>query len=531
MQYVQCDWKLPSFIGKLHTLSDCIYSFFANSCAVNPDKVLFARPEAPSLTYYETNSLVQRFASVLVSLGVQRQDRIAVQVEKSAEAVCLYLACLQVGGIYLPLNTAYTITEVEYFLADSKPTVFVCDPSVQHRDYHSISTVTKILTLGSDGDGSLCKNADKIAPLQNKVAVAPTDLAAILYTSGTTGRSKGAMLTHQNLTSNCQSLLDAWEFTSADHLIHALPIFHTHGLFVACNMVLASGASMDFLSRFDAEQIISLCKNATVLMGVPTFYSRLLASKNLTQDATRSIRLFVSGSAPLQVETHRDFKTRTGHVILERYGMTETCMITSNPYNGVRRSGTVGLALPQVKLRIVGFGSTTPVKPGEPGAIEVKGPNVFKGYWQMPEKTASEFRHDGYFITGDIGYVDEQGYLTIVGRDKDLIISGGYNIYPKEVEILIDEVSGVLESAVIGIPTTDLGEVVVAVVVPDGTTKLNSNHILNHIKLKLARYKQPRQIFLVDELPRNVMGKVMKNRLREIYTTMFETPINSEQTK
>ncbi len=348
------------------------------------------------------------------------------------------------------------------------------------------------------------------------------DAAAILYTSGTTGRSKGAVLTHGNLASNCEALLAEWRFTAADRLIHALPIFHTHGLFVACNMSLTAGATMIFLTRFDVDEIIDLMADATVLMGVPTFYTRLLKSPRLDTQATAGMRLFVAGSAPLSADDHAAFNERTGHRILERYGMTETCMITSNPYDGERRPGAVGMPLPGVQIRITDRESGAPLPQGEIGSIEVRGPNVFQCYWRMPEKTASEFRDDHFFITGDLGLIDSDGYLRIVGRDKDLVISGGYNVYPKEVESLIDELPEVVESAVIGVPHPDLGEGVTAIVVVRPGEVLDRARVLEALSESLARYKQPKEVIMVDELPRNVMGKVQKNELRNRYADIYK---------
>ena len=499
-----------------------VQSFFRSSHKF-PSKELFIHSDRPSVTYAQAEVLTRKMASALEILGISKGDRVASQTEKSAEAVCLYLACAQVGAIYLPLNTAYTASELEYFLNDAKPRLFVCSPESFDLNKLNATETMIVETLDISGGGSLMALAEFSEQSESCTHVEPNDVAAILYTSGTTGRSKGAMLTHRNLMSNCNSLMEAWQFTDRDRLIHALPIFHTHGLFVACNMVVASGASMNFLTRFDAEQIISLCADASVLMGVPTFYTRMLQSKNLTQDSVAGIRLFVSGLAPLLAETHTQFQARTGHAVLERYGMTETCMITSNPYEGERRSGTVGLPLPDIKVRITDHTKKDPLKTGDIGSIEVKGPNVFSGYWNMPEKTASEFTEDGYFVTGDLGHLDERGYLKIVGRDKDLIISGGFNIYPKEVELLIDDVPGVLESAVIGLPMPDLGEAVTALVVSDGNPMVTPQKILDKIKDDLARFKRPRKIIMIDALPRNVMGKVQKNQLRLAYADVFAT--------
>jgi malonyl-CoA/methylmalonyl-CoA synthetase len=479
-------------------------------------------------SYGDVEDVSGRFANVLVELGVKPGDRVAVQVPKSIEAVMLYLAVVRAGAVFLPLNTGYTPAEIEYFLDNATPRIFVCDP--KKRDHYEALTAKLGIGLETMGvwqnhetsAGSL-NDAGLAAPLAfQTVARSSSDLAAILYTSGTTGRSKGAMLTHANLLSNAQTLIDVWHFTKDDVLLHALPIFHTHGLFVATNVALAAGASLIFLPGFSAEAIISNIPDATALMGVPTFYTRLLDDPAFTGDLVRHMRLFVSGSAPLLAETHVQFEERTGHRILERYGMTETNMNTSNPYEGERRAGTVGFPLPGVDLRIVDAETGKTLPQGEIGIIEVKGPNVFAGYWQMPEKTKEEFRDDGFFITGDVGVIDADGYVQIVGRSKDLIISGGYNIYPKELELLLDEEDGVLESAVIGVPHADFGEGVVAVLVPKSGAKLEEAAILESIKPKIARFKQPKRVVILDELPRNTMGKVQKNVLRDAYKTLLE---------
>jgi malonyl-CoA/methylmalonyl-CoA synthetase len=499
-----------------------IYQLFERSCRTHGDKPLFERPGRAPIDFAAALTQTQRLAAVLRALGVEPGDRVAAQVDKSPEAVLLYLACLQTGGVFLPLNTAYTGAEIDYFLGDAEPRLFVCRPETLAEHAGRASATMAVESLGAAGDGSLMTRVEAAAPLAETVARSEDDLAAILYTSGTTGRSKGAMLTHRNLASNTGALLDAWRFTESDRLIHALPIFHTHGLFVACNMALAAGATMIFLTRFDADEIISEMAEATVLMGVPTFYTRLLQSPRLDARATAGMRLFVAGSAPLLAEAHTEFAARTGHAILERYGMTETCMIASNPYDGERRPGAVGFALPGIEVRIADRESGETVPQGEIGAIEVRGPNVFKGYWQMPEKTAAEFRPDGFFITGDLGLIDSEGYLRIVGRDKDLVISGGYNVYPKEIEALIDELPEVLESAVIGLPHPDLGEGVTAVVVPRPDAHPDAAQVLSVLSGKLARYKQPKRVIFVDELPRNVMGKVQKAELRARHADLYK---------
>ena len=442
------------------------------------------------------HAMVMATAGALIVSGVKPGDRVAAQVIKSPAALALYGATIAVGAVFLPLNTAYTPAEIAYFLTDAEPTLFVCDPA-------QVAQYSGALGLAGDGTGSLTDLATSVAPLAQAVAREANDLAALLYTSGTTGRSKGAMLSHGNLLSNAQVLVDAWRFTDRDVLLHALPIFHTHGLFVASNVSLLSGGAMIFLPGFDTETVMRLMPQATVMMGVPTFYVRLLDV--VARGATAHMRLFVSGSAPLLAATHQEWEARTGHRILERYGMTETNMNTSNPYVGDRRAGTVGLPLPGVELRLVG------------DVIEVRGANVFQGYWRMPEKTAAELRADGWFITGDVGQVDADGYVTIVGRLRDLVITGGYNVYPREVEMALDAVPGVVESAVIGVPHADLGEAVFAVVVADGDV----SGALGVIAPGLARFKQPRAMVVVEALPRNAMGKVQKAVLRERYKGWF----------
>lgn len=499
-----------------------IHESFAASVEADPDKTLFERPSKPDITYAEARDLVQRLARALTDIGVRPGDRVAAQTDKSPEAICLYLATLQVGAVYLPLNTAYTGAEIDYFVGDASPRLFVCTPATQAEHKARETDSLRIESLGADGDGTLMALANAASPRTDRVERALSDHAAILYTSGTTGRSKGAVLTHGNLASNTAALLESWRFTGEDRLIHALPIFHTHGLFVATNMSIVSGATMIWLTKFDPDQIIDLMADATVLMGVPTFYTRLLKSDRLSRDTTAKMRLFVSGSAPLLAEDHRAFEERTGQAILERYGMTETCMITTNPYDGARKPGAVGMPLPGIEVRITDRETGQPLSQGEIGAIEVRGPNVFEGYWQMPEKTASEFRADRFFITGDLGQIGDDGYLRIVGRDKDLVISGGYNVYPKEIESLIDEIPGVVESAVIGVAHPDLGEGVTAIVVPQAGADLDEAGINAAIGDRLARYKQPKKVIFVTELPRNVMGKVQKAELRKTYAGLYQ---------
>jgi malonyl-CoA/methylmalonyl-CoA synthetase len=447
-----------------------------------------------------------------------------MQMEKSPAYLFIYLACVRAGAVFLPLNTAYTPHEVGYFLSDAQPRIIVTDPERRAALAEVAARAgTRIVTHGKGKDGELFDLAFTSMQVFPTVARSPGDLAAILYTSGTTGRSKGAMLTHDNLASNALTLVDFWRFSADDVLIHALPVYHTHGLFVAVNTILLAGAAMIFFEKFDAEAILGAMREkpgflrGTALMGVPTFYTRLLLEPGLTPEACAHMRLVVSGSAPLLADTHRHWRERTGHAILERYGMTETNMSTSNPYAGERVAGTVGPPLPGVDLRIADPESGALLPQGEIGMIEVKGPNVFKGYWRMPEKTAGEFRPDGFFITGDLGLIDANGYVHIVGRGKDLIISGGLNIYPKEIETEIDALPGVVESAVVGLPDADFGEAVCAVVVRETGASVDEDAIYAALKERLARFKWPKKIVFVESLPRNAMGKVQKNVLRETY--------------
>jgi malonyl-CoA/methylmalonyl-CoA synthetase len=476
--------------------------------------------EGQGMSYGDLLASSARIANALGALGVKPGDRVAAQVEKSASALMLYLACVRAGAVFLPLNAAYTLAELEYFIGDAEPSLIVCDPA-KRAGIAAIARGAAVETLDSSGEGSLIERAAAMPAEFSDVARGPDDLAAILYTSGTTGRSKGAMLSHDNLASNALTLVDAWRFTADDVLLHALPIFHTHGLFVATNVILLAGASMIFLPKFDPEQIMRLMPRATSMMGVPTFYVRLLDHPGLTREATAHMRLFVSGSAPLLADTHRDWSAKTGHAILERYGMTETNMNTSNPYEGDRVPGTVGFPLPGVEGRVTDPETGAHLKAEEIGMIEVRGPNVFKGYWRNPEKTAAEFRPDGFFITGDLGKIDARGYVHILGRGKDLIITGGYNVYPKEVETEIDALPGVVESAVIGLPHKDFGEAVTAVVVQAKGAALDAGAIQKTLEERLAKFKCPKRVFIVDDLPRNAMGKVQKNALRERYSTTF----------
>jgi malonyl-CoA/methylmalonyl-CoA synthetase len=489
-----------------------LYEHFESQFPAQGQKPFLHCPGAPNITYENIGRRTGQMANLFVSLGVKPGDRIAVQVEKSADALLIYLAAIRAGAVYLPLNPAYIFAEINYFLADATPALFICDPKTEI--LARALNLPALLTLGAAGEGDFLSRAAAHQSEFTTVARDKNDLAAILYTSGTTGRSKGAMLTHGNLQSNAETLSAAWHFSPNDVLLHALPIFHTHGLFVATNVTLTAGASMIFLPRFDAKTLISHMKQATVLMGVPTFYTRLLNEPAFTREIAAPMRLFISGSAPLAADTHKDFWARTGHEILERYGMTETNMNTSNPYDGPRIPGSVGRPLPGVELRIADAIDGI-------GMIELRGPNIFKGYWRNPEKTAEDFTNDGFFITGDIGHIDANGYVYIDGRAKDLIISGGFNIYPAEIEAALDEIPGIAESAVIGLPHPDFGEAVIAVV-QARDKNLTKKNIIAALTDKLARYKQPKHIIFVPELPRNAMGKIQKKSLRETYAALFK---------
>jgi malonyl-CoA/methylmalonyl-CoA synthetase len=481
------------------------------------DKPFLTAPSGDSLSYGDIDRLSARIAGALRASGARQGDRIAVQVEKSPENVALYLAALRAGLVYLPLNTAYTPEEIAYFINDAEPAIFVCDPG-------RASAAPRgpcVLTLGADGAGSLIDAAHQAPSLDGVVPRQEDDLAVILYTSGTTGRSKGAMLTNRNLRTNAETLHEIWGFAPDDVLLHALPIFHIHGLFVALHTAMLNASEVLFLPKFDIADVRAAMKRATVMMGVPTFYSRLLAEKDFGRDDCARMRVFISGSAPLTAETFKEFEERTGVRILERYGMSEAGMIASNPLDGERIAGTVGYALPGVELRITEGGRVLP--PGEVGVVEVRGPNIFAGYWRMPEKTAEEFRDGGWFSTGDVGFLSEDGRLTLSGRAKDLVIVGGYNVYPKEIEEILDAVTGVAESAVIGVPHPDMGEGVVAVLVADKDASTPDESALKDAVAALARFKQPRKFFWLDALPRNAMGKVQKQALRERYADAFQT--------
>lgn len=488
----------------------------------DPSRLAIETQDGAHISYGDLIARAGQMANVLVARGVKPGDRVAVQVEKSVANIVLYLATVRAGAVYLPLNTAYTLNELDYFIGDAEPSLVVCDPAKAEGLAPIAAKVkAKVETLGPDGKGSLTDAADKASSEFTTVPRENDDLAAILYTSGTTGRSKGAMLSHDNLASNSLSLVGYWRFTDKDVLIHALPIYHTHGLFVATNVTLFARASMIFLPKLDPDLMIKLMARATVLMGVPTFYTRLLQNPALSRETTQHMRLFISGSAPLLAETHREWSARTGHAVLERYGMTETNMNTSNPYDGERVPGAVGFPLPGVSVRVTEPETGKELPREEIGMIEVKGPNVFKGYWRMPEKTKSEFRPDGFFITGDLGKIDDKGYVHILGRGKDLVISGGFNVYPKEIESEIDAMPGVIESAVIGVPHADFGEGVTAVLVCNKSADVTEAAVLKALDGRLAKFKMPKRVFVVDELPRNTMGKVQKNVLRDTYKDIY----------
>ncbi|HMC53457.1 MAG TPA: AMP-binding protein [Acidimicrobiales bacterium] len=488
---------------------DTLPALFAAGRPSDPSTPLLITPEGEVTGYGAAERRSAQIANALGSLGVGPADRVAVQIEKSPLAVLTYLACLRAGAVFLPVNPAYTDQEVSYLVADAEPAVLLRDPARTAPLQGPVA-----LTGDSTGAGTLADAADSQEESFDDFPAEPGDLAALLYTSGTTGRPKGAMLTHSNLASNAATLHRAWGFRGDDVLLHALPVFHAHGLFVAINCVLANGTGMVFLPRFDVDSVLEHLPRATVFMGVPTMYTRLLADRRVDQRACRRMRLFISGSAPLMASTHQEFRARTGHAILERYGMTETTMITSNPLKGERRAGTVGAPLPGIEVRIADAGTGAPLGAGEVGGIEVRGPNVFTGYWKRPELSASEFTADGFFRTGDVGSFDPDGYLRIVGRSKDVVISGGLNVYPIEVEEVLDAMDGVLESAVIGVPDADLGEAVVAVVTTEPGRELDRDALWAGARRRLASFKVPRQVHVVDALPRNAMGKIEKAKLR-----------------
>ncbi|HZP91681.1 MAG TPA: malonyl-CoA synthase [Burkholderiales bacterium] len=496
-----------------------MYSLIETAVGERPDAVAIETDRGERFTFRDVDAWTARYANVLVKAGLARGDRVAAQLDKSPASLFLYLACLRAGTVYLPLNTAYQRSELEYFLGDAEPELIVAAARREAllRELAERTTRAPVLTLDESG-GEFAERAARCATQFDTARLAPEDLAAIIYTSGTTGRSKGAMVTHGNLASNAQALVSIWGFSERDVLLHALPIFHVHGLFVANHCALVSGAKMLWHRRFEPRAILQALPQATVFMGVPTYYTRLLAEPDFGRAQCDGMRLFVSGSAPLLAETFREFESRTGMRILERYGMSEAGMIASNPLLGERRAGAVGFPLPGVSVRVADAQDRA-LAAGETGAIQIKGDNVFSGYWRRPEKTREEFTADGWFRTGDLGMFDADGYLYIVGRAKDLIISGGYNVYPKEIELAIDRLPGVAESAVIGLADPDFGEAVTAVVVPKPGAGLEGAVILAALKSQLANYKVPKRVYFVEELPRNAMGKIQKNLLRERFGT------------
>lgn len=501
-------------------MNDVNQNLFSHLVLPADDCVAIILPNGDCLTYAALEVMAARYANALQQYGLQKGDRLMAQTEKSHFAMVLYLATIRLGAIYVPINIAYTPAEASYFVSDATPKIFVCDSArLEAAHIFCEPTGALVVSLSVLGDGSLDIEAANQSDDFETVACAAEDLAAILYTSGTTGRSKGAMLSHANLLSNAQTLSEVWGYCADDVLIHALPIFHTHGLFVALNVSFLSKAKVVLLQKFDPQLILELMPTATVMMGVPTFYTRLLSEPALNKSVASNMRLFISGSAPLLAATHSQWHEKTGHHILERYGMTETNMNTSNPLDGERRSGTVGMPLPGTELRIAIAETNEPVPTGEIGMLQVRGKNVFVGYWNMPEKTATEFTSDGFFITGDLGLVDDDGYVHIIGRDKDMVISGGYNIYPKEIETELDALDDVFESAVFGVADADFGEKVIAAIVLEDACHLNRELVDSHLAERLARFKRPAEIYVLENLPRNTMGKVQKNVLRQEFLT------------
>jgi malonyl-CoA/methylmalonyl-CoA synthetase len=502
-----------------------VFSLFRSRFPEDRQREFLQTASGEVYRYADLEAQTARMAATLSGLGVAPGERVACQVDKSPQALFLYLACLRAGFIYLPLNTAYTESELAYFLEDAEPAAVVCRPETESviRRLAVARGVRHVLTLAADGEGSLSEVARSAEATFRDERRVVDDIAAILYTSGTTGKPKGAMITHGNLASNGDALAGAWGFSGSDVLLHALPIFHIHGLFVAVHCVLLSGGRMIFLPRFDADAVVQELARATVMMGVPTYYTRLLDHPDFGQENCRQMRLFTCGSAPLLVQTFEEFEVRTGHRILERYGMTETGMNTSNPLHAERKPGTVGLPLPGVEVRIVDEAGSTVVS-GQTGELLVRGPNVFKGYWRMPEKSAEEFTQDGFFHTGDIARIDAEGYVSIVGRAKDMVISGGFNVYPKEIEGLIDAMDGIIESAIVGLPHPDFGEGVTAIVVGETRGSLPEEaQIIERLRDELANFKVPKRVLFVDELPRNSMGKVQKALLRERYADLYQS--------
>jgi malonyl-CoA/methylmalonyl-CoA synthetase len=506
----------------MHRPDSNLFAHFARQFVEHAGRELLATEDGRRFRYADIDRQSAQIAEYFIELGLQPGERVSAQLRKSPENLCLYLACLRGGFVFHPLNMGYKQTELEYFIGNAEPAITVCDISNEtlFGEIAGAAGVQHMLTLDGDGHGTLIEGANNQPGNLATVHRNPDDLAVLLYSSGTTGLPKGVMLTHGNLSSNTEALVNAWGFTENDRLLHALPIFHVHGLFVGLGCVLLSGASMRWLAAFDVDQVMQFLPECTVMMGVPTYYTRLLAEPSFAKHRCRNVRLFISGSAPLLTETFSEFEARTGHRILERYGMTETNMNASNPLTGERKPGTVGPALPGVELRVVDDAGTI-LSAGEIGHLQVRGPNVFIGYWRMPEKTSEDFTDDGFFNTGDQGKIDHDGYVSIVGRAKDMVISGGLNVYPKEIELFIDDLPGVKESAVIGIPHSDFGEAVVAVVVPVREGALVERDIIRACKADLANFKVPKRVVFVDELPRNSMAKVQKNALREHYRELF----------
>lgn len=517
------------------TMNENLYTILRHGFPADPGAACLILPDGREVSYGMLHQESARYANLLVSLGVQPGDRVAVQVEKSAAAVFLYLGCLRAGAVFLPMNVAYERYEIEHFLDDGRPRLFVCRPQIRALadELAMKAGIPHLLELEEDGSGSLAEAAATMPESFDTLPRRAADLAAILYTSGTTGRSKGAMLSHGNLADNARILHRYWQFRTGDVLLHVLPIFHAHGLFVAIHCALLNGSPIFFEPKFDAKRVLALLPKSTVFMGVPTYYARLLADACLTRERCATMRLFISGSAPLLKEAFDEFTTRTGHRILERYGMTEGGMFTSNPYDAERRGGTVGFPLPGTTIRIVDDDGME-VKNGTVGHIQVKGNQVFVGYWQMPEKTREEFTDDGFFRTGDMGQRADDGYITIIGRSKDLIITGGLNVYPKEIEEMIDAMPGVVETAVIGLSDPDFGEMVTAAVVRQKNgagAALTEAGIINALKGVLAGFKVPKQVIFVDDLPRNAMGKVQKNVLRQQYSRVVGQPPEKERSR
>ena len=499
-----------------------LYSHYQKQFIKFKNKPALRLIDNKTIYYKDLEKESAKIANYLRDLGVKIGDRVSVQVQKSPEALYLYLACLRAGFVYHPLNVGYKESELNYFFQNAEPSLVVCDQSNLEiiTNLALKNKISKVLTLNSDSTGSLLEESKKCALTFDTVHQKDNDLAALLYSSGTTGTPKGIMLTHLNLSSNAYCLKNVWGFTDDDILLHTLPIFHVHGLFVALGCVFLSGASTFWLNTFNQNEVLSALPKCTVMMGVPTYYTRLLATNQMSRSVTKNMRLFISGSAPLLTDTFVEFEQATGHCILERYGMTETNMSTSNPLDGKRKAGTVGIPLPQIEIRITDNNGKL-VDEEQIGNIQVRGPNVFKGYWRMPEKTSEEFTHNGYFNTGDKGIKDADGYISIVGRSKDMIITGGLNVYPKEVELVIDEIDGILESAVIGIPNKDFGEAVAALIVYEkNQCTPEVKEILKLLKEKISNFKVPKQIVAIDELPRNTMGKVQKNILRDSFAML-----------